>query len=223
MTPPTRTPTDTLSEQPQPADRQATNAVPLQMAELVLKTANFDEMSAWYTHLLGHGPFFTRTPDPDRAPRPAGMPERAVDVRLAFFEVHDNGHPHHQVLAIFGVDSLAGVQPSGPGLHHFQFGVDGLDDLIAQYKHMMAGGAVPHRTANHGQATSFYFRDPDANVIEFSCSNFPTWPQESDFMGSAVFAANPSGLELEHADFARRYHSGEPRESLLSVEPGPSA
>ncbi len=211
------------SEQSQPGDPQATNAVPLQMAELVLKTGNFDAMCQWYAHLLGHGPFFTRSPDPDRPPLPAGMPERAVDVRLAFFEVHDSGHPHHQVLAIFGIDSLVGAQHSGPGLHHFQFGVDGIGELIAQYDHMMVGGAVPHRTANHGQATSFYFRDPDVNVIEFSCSNFPTWQEESDFMASPVFAANPSGLELDHADFARRYHSGEPRESLLSLEPATSA
>ena len=200
-----------------------TQPVRLQMAELVIKTAKYDAMCAWYEHLLGHGPFFTRTPDPDQPPRPAGMPERAVDVRLAFFEIHDNGHPHHQTLGIFGIDSLVGVERSGSGLHHFQFGVDGLDELITQYDHMMAAGAVPHRAANHGQATSFYFTDPDGNVIEFSCSNFPTWKEEAAFMASPAFAGNPSGLELDHADFARRYHSGEPRESLLSLEPKGSA
>lgn len=199
-------------------DAGRTQAVKLQMAELVLKTANYDGMCAWYEHVLGHGPFFTRTPDPDQPPRPAGMPERAVDVRLAFFKIHDNGHPHHQVLGIFGIDSLAGVQRSGPGLHHFQFGVDGLDELIAQYDHMMAAGSAPHRAANHGQATSFYFTDPDGNIIEFSSSNFPTWEQEAAFMASPAFDANPSGLELDHADFARRYHSGESRESLISLE-----
>ncbi|MGC4897490.1 VOC family protein [Micromonospora sp. DT31] len=198
-----------------------TRPVTLQMAELVLKTGRFEEMHAWYSHLLGHGPFFERTPDPDAPPRPAGMPERAVDVRLAFFTVHDNGHPWSQVLALFGIDSLTGVDPAGPGLHHFQFGVGSLEDLIAQYEHMRAGGAIPHRTANHGQATSIYFRDPDGNVIEFSCSNFPTAEEEIAFMSSDAFAANPSGLELDAAAFAQRFHSGEPRESLLSLEPQP--
>src|SRR4051812_26417069 len=100
------------------------------MAELVLKTANFDRLHAWYSHLLGHGPFFERQPDPDAPPRPTGMPERAVDVRLAFFLIHDNGHPHSQVLGLFGIDSLACTAPAGPGLHHFQFGVASLDALI---------------------------------------------------------------------------------------------
>ena len=197
----------------------ATTAVPLQMAELVLKTGRFEEMHAWYAHLLGHGPFFERSPDPGAPPRPVGVPERAVDVRLAFFQVHDNGHPHSQVLGVFGVDSLIGEAPAGPWLHHFQFGVDSLEALIGQYEHMGAFGALPHRTANHGQATSFYFRDPDGNVIEFSCSNFPTLEEELAFMSSPAFAANPSGLELDATEFAARFHSGEPRDRLLSLEP----
>ena len=197
----------------------ATEAVPLQLAELVFKTGRFEQMRAWYTHMLGRGPFFERTPDPDAPPRPAGMPERAVDVRLAFFQVHDNGHPHNQVFALFGLDSLIGIDAKGPGLHHFQFGVSSLDDLLAQYEHMKGYGAIPHRTANHGQATSFYFRDPDSNIIEFSCSNFSTSEEERAFMFSDEFAANPSGLELDAEEFAARYRSGEPRSSLLSLVP----
>jgi catechol 2,3-dioxygenase-like lactoylglutathione lyase family enzyme len=209
---------DVTSESSQVGDTaRAATAVPLQLAELVFKTGRFEQMRAWYTHMLGRGPFYERTPDPDAPPRPAGLPERAVDVRLAFFQVHDNGHPHNQVLALFGLDSLVGVEPSGPGLHHFQFGVSSLDDLFTQYEHMKVFGAIPHRTANHGQATSFYFRDPDANIIEFSCPNFFTSEEERAFMSSAQFAANPSGLELDAEEFAARYHSGEPRSSLLSL------
>lgn len=198
---------------------EVTAAVPLQMGELVLKTGRFEEMRAWYSHLLGHGPFFERTPNPDDPPRPAGMPERAVDVRLAFFQIHDNSHPHNQVLGLFGMESLVGVDASGPGLHHFQFSVGSLEELFAQYEHMVTFGAIPHRTANHGQATSFYFRDPDGNIIEFTTSNFPTLEEELAFMASPVFAANPSGVELDAAEFAARYHAGEPRESLLSLTP----
>ncbi len=194
-------------------------AVSLQMGELVLKTGRFEAMHDWYSHMLGHGPFFERTPEPDAPPRPAGMPERAVDVRLAFFLVHENGHPHHQVIGLFGMESLSGTEAGGPGLHHFQFGTDSLDDLFAQYERMTAFGAHPHRTANHGQATSFYFRDPDGNVIEFTTSNFPTLEEELAFMSSPAFAANPSGLELDAQEFAARYHAGETRESLLSLEP----
>jgi catechol 2,3-dioxygenase-like lactoylglutathione lyase family enzyme len=200
-------------------DGSSPKAVALQMGELVLKTGRFEEMRDWYSRMLGHGPFFERTPDPDAPSRPAGMPERAVDVRLAFFRVHEGPHPHNQVLGLFGLTSLAGAQPAGPGLHHFQFGCDTLDDLFAQYAHMKSFGAVPHRTANHGQATSFYFRDPDGNIIEFTTSNFPTLDEELAFMNSPAFAANPSGLELDAEEFAARYYAGEPRESLLSLDP----
>jgi catechol 2,3-dioxygenase-like lactoylglutathione lyase family enzyme len=187
--------------------------VSLQLSELVLKTARYEEMAAFYAHLLGHGPFFERTPDPDAPPRPPGMPERAVDVRLGFFRITDS-----QVLGLFGIDSLAGADAAGPGLHHFQFGVAALGELVAQHEHMAAIGIRPHRAANHGQATSFYFRDPDGNIVEFSCSNFATMEEEIAFMSGPVFAANPSGLELNADRFVSRFRAGDPLEELLRLD-----
>ena len=187
--------------------------VSLQLSELVLKTARYEEMAAFYAHLLGHGPFFERTPDPDAPPRPPGMPERAVDVRLGFFRITDS-----QVLGLFGIDSLAGADAAGPGLHHFQFGVAALGELVAQHEHMAAIGVRPHRAANHGQATSFYFRDPDGNIVEFSCSNFATMEEEIAFMSGPVFAANPSGLELDADRFVSRFRAGDPLEELLRLD-----
>lgn len=199
----------------------APSPVSLQLDELVLKTGRFDEMRAWYTHLLGRKPFYEHVPDPEAPPRPEGMPERAVDVRVAFFLIHENPYPHPQILGLFGIDSLCGATPSGSGLHHFQFGVSSLGDLVGQYEHMLQIGAIAHRAANHGQATSYYFRDPDANIVEFSCKNVDSLDDEMSFMSSAAFAANPSGLELDPAEFARRYHNGEPYEQLLSLDGPP--
>ena len=193
-----------------------TQAVALQLSELVLKTARYDDMADFYTHVLGRGPFYERTPDPDAPPRPAGMPERAVDVRLGFFRIADA--PHSQVLALFGIDSLSGTDPSGPGLHHFQFGVGTLGDLISQHEHMATSGVRPHRAANHGQATSFYYRDPDRNIVEFSCPNFATIEEEVAFMSGPVFAANPSGLELDPDRFAARYRAGDSEHELLRLD-----
>jgi catechol-2,3-dioxygenase len=190
-----------------------TDAVALQLSELVLKTGRYVDMRAFYTHVLGHGPFYERTPDPDAPPRPVGMPERAVDVRLGFFRIQGD-----QVLALFGIDSLAGTDASGPGLHHFQFGVGSLRDLVTQHEHLTSAGLRPHRAANHGQATSYYYRDPDQNIVEFSCSNFATMDEEVAFMSGPVFAANPSGLELDPDRFAARYRAGDPERDLLRLD-----
>lgn len=194
-----------------------TTAAALQITEVVLKTARYHEMTSFYTHVLGHGPFFERTPDPDAPPRPAGMPERAVDVRLGFFRVHE-GERLSQVIGLFGIESLAGVPVAGPGLHHVQFGVASLGELVAQHEHMISIGVRPHRAANHGQATSFYFRDPDGNVVEFSCPNFATPREEVEFMSGPVFAANPSGLELDPDRFVARYRGGDPTDELLRLD-----
>lgn len=130
--------------------------------------------------------------------------------------MHDS--PHSQVLALFGIDSLIGTDASGPGLHHFQFGVSTLGDLISQHEHMASIGARPHRAANHGQATSFYYRDPDGNIIEFSCANFATTEEEVAFMSGPVFAANPSGRELDPDRFTARYRAGDPESELLRLD-----
>lgn len=68
---------------------QNTKADALQMTELVLKTARFEEMRDWYTRVLVRRPFVERTPDTDAASRPPRMPERPADLRLAFLLVHD--------------------------------------------------------------------------------------------------------------------------------------
>ena len=53
-----------------------TQAVALQLSELVLKTARYDDLAAFYAHVLGHGPFYERTPDPVAPPRPVGKGSR---------------------------------------------------------------------------------------------------------------------------------------------------
>ena len=151
------------------------------------------------------------TPTLRRARR--GCRSRAVDVRLGFFRITDS-----QVLGLFGIDSLAGADAAGPGLHHFQFGVAALGELVDQHEHMASIGIRPHRAANHGQATSFYFRDPDGNIVEFSCSNFDTMEEEIAFMSGPVFAANPSGLELNADRFVSRFRAGDPLDELLRLD-----
>lgn len=194
-----------------------TTAAPtMQLTEVVLRTARFDEMRAWYVWFLDRTPFLEREPDPGSDPVPAGQQERAADVRLAFIAVHGD-HPYTQILALFGIPG-AGTEPAtGPGLHHFRWSVAGIDELVAQYERLAERGVLPHRAANHGQATSFYYRDPDQNITEVSCANFATAAEEMAFLASDAFRANPSGLELDAAEFVDRFRSGTPTADLLRI------
>jgi hypothetical protein len=78
-------------------------------------------------------------------------------------------------------------------------------------------GIDPQRCANHGPVLSFYFKDPDRNVVEFCCNTFATAEETSAFTRSERFRSNPSGLELERDAFLARWRGGESRETLLAI------
>lgn len=191
--------------------------VSLRFAEVVLRTPDLDRMRDWYTLLLGHGPFVERRPSPDRPKSYVGGQERASDVRLAFFMVHEGEHPYKQVLALFEIPNLVAGSAPHPGLHHFQFRLASFEALADKFEQLAAHGSHPHRAANHGMGTSFYFRDPDTNIVELSCANYPTREEEKAYSLSEKFARNPSGVELDAATFVARLRSGVPLEQLLII------
>ncbi|WP_433566702.1 VOC family protein [Nocardia sp. CA-151230] len=190
--------------------------VRLRMSELVLKSRDITPLRDWYGLLLGRDPFLERQPAPDADKSKVDGQERASDVRLAFFTVHEGEHPYNQILALFEVGDLA-VDPTGPGMHHFQFMLGSLNELAAKFEQFSAHGIRPHRCANHGPITSFYYRDPDRNIIELSCANFDSYEAEQVYFKSEKFRRNPSGVELEPDDFITRFRANEPLETLLAI------
>lgn len=67
-----------------------------------------------------------------------------------------------------------GSKPNRPvGLSHIAFAYSSLGELIFIYKTLKAAGhPPPHWTVNHGNSTSFYYRDPDGNEVETMLDNF---------------------------------------------------
>lgn len=192
-------------------------SVSFRLSELVLRTPSLDKLRDWYTLLLGHGPYLERQPDPASGGGKVGGQERASDVRLAFFMVHEDDHPYKQVLAIFEIGDLqVGGRPQA-GLHHFQLRLASFDDLAAKYSEFAAHKISPHRAANHGLGTSFYYRDPDGNIVELSCANFATREEERVYATSPKFARNPSGVELDAAEFIANIRAGVSMTELLAV------
>jgi catechol-2,3-dioxygenase len=189
---------------------------PMRINEIVLKTARFDEMKLWYQAMLGLSPFFERSPEGgSKAPQP-GVIQRATDFRLCFIRLHRD-HPYAQILAIFEIVGTREAPSGDPGLHHMQLRNATMDELFQRYDRLKSVGIVPHRTANHGPGTSFYYHDPDRNVVEISANNFATAEDYAHYFTTDAYRRNPSGIEIDADAYIARYRSGVSLDELVKI------
>lgn len=185
------------------------NGVPAPaLSEVVLKTGNFDTMKEWYIAALDRDPFFVR-PRPEKA-------SWTLAQQVAFFRIHGE-FPYSQVLAIFEVDGTTERPGIDPGLHHYQLAHGCFDDLFARYDHMKSLGILPDQTWNHGVSTSFYYKDPDGNLAEMNCANFPTEDAYMAYFASDAYKKNISGIKIVADDFIAKYRGGMPQSELVIV------
>ncbi len=187
------------------------------ISETILKTGQMAVMKPWYTTVLGVDPFFEHLPDKGAKPGDFGGQTRASDLHMCFFRLSAS-YPYTQVIGLFEEPGTVSVTAQGsPGLHHMQLMTENLSELVAKYDALAEAGMHPHRSANHGPFTSFYFRDPDGNNVELTTQNFLTFEAMSEFMRSPGFKANPSGVELDPESFVARFKSGESVEELVRI------
>lgn len=190
------------------------------VSEIVLQTNQFDLMKAWYEGVLGGHWFVENTPDPEVAVEnhhgDGGKQVHAKDVRACFMRL-PTVDPYGQVIALFELDWLAKAPGNDPGINHMQLKHHNLDALITRLEHLRDAGIDPHRSANHGPMTSFYYRDPDENIIELCIDNFKTQAEMMEIISSPTFRANPSGIDFDRDGFIQRYRSGVPERELLKL------
>ena len=187
------------------------------ISETILKTGQLDAMKPWYETVLGVSPFFEHAPAKASRPGDFGGQTRASDLRMCFFRL-SAAFPYTQVIGLFEEPGTATAAVKGaPGLHHMQLMSESVAELIAKYDSLAGAGLHPHRSANHGPFTSFYYRDPDGNNVELTTQNFPTFEAMTEFMRSPGFKANPSGVELDPEEFVRRFKSGVSVEELVRI------
>lgn len=179
---------------PHPAPSQPSSR--LRISETILKTGRLDEMKRWYETVLGVSPFFEHAPPAGTKPLDLGGQTRASDLRMCFFRLSTD-YPYVQTIGLFEEPGTAlAAQPGACGLHHMQLMTSGRDELCDTFDELRTHGMRPHRSADHGVMTSFYYRDPDGNNVEITAQNWPTLDAMVDFMGSDAFKANPSGSEI---------------------------
>lgn len=193
---------------------------PPRISELVLQTAQFDPMRAWYRAVLGlEWSINNEGSLPGVRARFKDSPKqvRASDVRSCFMFL-DRSMAQGQVLALFELPELGAGPLHDPGLNHVQFRHAEVPALFDRVELLLAHGIEAHRAANHGPMTSFYFCDPDKNVVELCANNFDTPERMFGFINSDAFKRNPSGIEIDVRAFIARYRGGEPLEQLLRLE-----
>ena len=160
-------------------------ASPIKFAHIVLRTAQYPEMVAWWTDFLEaevrHGNDF-----------------------ISFLSYDDE---HHR-LAIANMPHLQPRDKKSAGVEHFAFTYATLDDLFAHYERMKAKGVSPYWTINHGMNFSAYYRDPDGNQVETQIDCMSVEDSIS-FMDSEAFAANPIGIDVDFERLIARRRSGE--------------
>lgn len=172
---------------------------PLRIAEIVLRTSRYDQMRAWYASVLEIDPYFEQSPPvaaQDRAEDGSGEPSWASQSRLSFFRLLLD-HPWIQVIALFDVPATGFADPAGPGLHHMQLRNASLLTMAARYRRLKMGGIEPFRTVDHGPSLSFYYHDPDRNVVEIAASNHASVEAYLTALASPQFKRNPSGHHVD--------------------------
>lgn len=173
------------------------SAPPIRIGEVVLKTARYDEMNRWWQTVLGIEPYLKN--------------EQFSFRRLS------SDYPYTQIILIMNRPELSGRDSSGPGLNHVQFRHASLAALLDRYERIRDVGVRPHRSMNHGPSTSFYYRDPDGNVVELSAVNFSTEAEYVAFVSSEAFKKNIAGIEIEADEFTAKYRSGVPQAELVKI------
>lgn len=115
-----------------------------------------------------------------------------------------------------------GTKPEKPvGLSHIAFAYSSLGELIYIYKTLKAAGhPPPHWTVNHGNSTSFYYRDPDGNEVETMLDNFSaldTQDYKRYYQFTDEFGEMSEG-NFDPDKMVELYESGVPDSILLDRE-----
>jgi catechol-2,3-dioxygenase len=182
--------------------------VAMRFGEVVLKTSQYDALKSWYSRLLDTKPMF----ESERNEEPGPVRMRQMCVIRPYSEF-----PFTETLVILDFRGLRQSDQAVTGMDHFQMQFASIDDLFDRYEALTEHGIVPTRSANHGPSTSFYYRDPDGNRVELSVKNYATEAETLAFMQSAAFRKNPSGIDVDPAEYVGKYRGGLSLEELRRI------
>lgn len=170
---------------------------PLQISEVILHTARYEEMKQWYQRFFGG---LKPAVETDARKQLKSCP---LIERLCFLRIHA-AFPFTQVLGIFeisGIRQPSMSTPLSPGLDHMQFREVCLENLFCRYEKLEVEGIKPFQSFNHGPGTSFYYMDPDGNTVELSASNFATEVEYFAFFQTEEYKSNIEGVAIDERTY----------------------
>jgi catechol 2,3-dioxygenase-like lactoylglutathione lyase family enzyme len=170
----------------------------LRLSEVVLRTTVYDRLCDFYSLLLAQPRSVEMTPPPSDDPDEPS--------RISFFDFYFDA-PYTQRIAIFECQDI-GSGPTSKGLHHFQLRTPTIEALVDLYSTLKDSGHLPLEASNHGPGTSFYYHDPDTNLIELSSLNFSCRDEMQKFMATDEFKNNPNGFPLDPERLVTSRRSG---------------
>ncbi|OBG29731.1 biphenyl 2,3-dioxygenase [Mycobacterium sp. 852002-51057_SCH5723018] len=182
----------------------AQHPIPDLMAHFVVKTARSNEMIAWYQAVFG---------------------ARVVheDARIAFLTWDNESHR----LALIKLPRflrylfpLARLRRKFFGFDHVAYTYRSLEQQLLAYEKLKNAGIAPVWSINHGPTTSLYYEDPDGIRLEFQVENFSTGQATAEYLGTAEFAANPIGVNIDPDYLLEQLRAGAEESDLLKQNAG---
>jgi catechol 2,3-dioxygenase len=166
-----------------------------------LKTTRQDEMVAWYGEVVGA--------------------EVLCDCGAIAFLSNDLANHRIELTAVPGIvrDPDRVVHD---GLHHAAWEFGSFDELNCTYLRLRDNGILPVCGLDHGFTLSYYYCDPDGNLVELQVDAFGDWEQshrwaveelgEEEFLAGAVVdseqIAQAHAEGLDFAEIHTRAHAG---------------
>ncbi|MFT5770408.1 MAG: catechol-2,3-dioxygenase [Lysobacterales bacterium] len=179
---------------PKPAKERGKIA-PCKLAHVVLRTSRYKKVIDFYKLLL--------------------EAEAMYQNQQITFLTYDE--EHHR-MAIANVPGLFPKLKALAGVDHFAFTFESLGDLLHMYQRVKSHGIVPIWCINHGGTISFYYEDPDHNVVEMQIDVFQSNEQIDEYLKGDDYNSNPIGVDLDPDELLRRFDAGETFEELIKRE-----
>ena len=167
------------------ATAAASRIVPFKMAHIVMRCANRQACVDWYMALF--------------------QAELVFEDEVLTFLAYDE--EHHR-LAFFNMPGLAKQVDETTGVHHVAYSYQSIGDLLSTYDRLSKKGIKSVWTINHGPTTSFYYRDPERNLVELQVDNFVEQADAAAFFHTETFAQNPIGTEFDADQLVALWRNG---------------